>query len=137
MMHPPRQIIEISPNFRSQWYSAAAAFIRAKPWAYEQILDAYSASRMASRNSLRSPEKRAVGPFSTFAASTRSFWIAEMQRAKTASAMVGAATPSSRAESVVHLPVPFWPALSRITSTIGWPVSGSFRARMSAVIWIR
>ena len=49
-----------------------------------------------------------------------------MQRAKTASAMVGAATPRSRADWLVHLPVPFWPALSRIDSTSGPPVSGSF-----------
>ena len=92
---------------------------------------------MASRNSFRSPVNRAAGPFSTFAAATRSFLIAEMQRAKTASAMVGAATPRSRADSVVHLPVPFCPALSRITSTSGCPVSGSLRARMSAVISMR
>ena len=33
--------------------------------------------------------------------------------------------------------VPFCPALSRICSTRGSPVSGSFFPRMSAVIWIR
>ena len=36
----------------------------------------------------------------------------------------------------VHLPVPFWPAVSRIFSTIGEP-SVSLNARMSRVISMR
>jgi hypothetical protein len=37
---------------------------------------------------------------------------------------------------MVHLPVPFWPAVSRITSMIGLPVSGSFFEDL-LVIWMR
>ena len=51
--------------------------------------------------------------------------------------LVGAAIPRSSALCDVHLPVPFCPALSRIRSTRGRPVSSSFRAKMSAVISIR
>ena len=38
--------------------------------------------------------------------------------------------PSSLELMTVHLPVPFWPAVSRILSTSGWP-SVSLKARMS------
>ena len=38
--------------------------------------------------------------------------------------------PVSSALMTVHLPVPFWPAVSRILSTSGWP-SSSFLAKMS------
>ena len=62
--------------------------------------------------------------------------MAEMQRANTASAIVGAGTPMSRALVEVHLPVPFWPAVSRILSTSGAP-SSSFCARMSRLISMR
>ncbi len=58
-------------------------------------------------------------------------------RANTASAMVLAGAPTSSAVTEVHLPVPFCPAVSRITSTIGWPVSSSVFFRISAVISIR
>jgi hypothetical protein len=37
----------------------------------------------------------------------------------------------SRALWLVHLPVPFWPALSRMTSTSGLPVSSSFLGHIS------
>jgi hypothetical protein len=60
-----------------------------------------------------------------------------MQRANTASAMVGVEIPRSSADWLVHLPVPFWAARSRMTSTMGFPVSGSVLERMSAVISIR
>ena len=43
--------------------------------------------------------------------------MAERQRAKTDSAIVGAGTPMSSALTEVHLPVPFWPAVSRTMST--------------------
>jgi len=43
----------------------------------------------------------------------------------------------SRALTEVHLPVPFWPAVSRMTSTMGFLVIGSFCLRMSAVISMR
>ena len=60
-----------------------------------------------------------------------------MFRAKTASVMVGVATPSSRALMLVQRPVPFCFATSRITSTIGLPVSPSFFRKMLAVISTR
>ena len=60
-----------------------------------------------------------------------------MQRAKTASAIVGAGTPMSSAAVEVHLPVPFCPAASSTMSTNGLPVRGSSNARMSAVISTR
>ena len=44
-----------------------------------------------------------------------------------AAAIVGIATPSSSATCAVHLPVPFWPALSWTTSTSGWPRVGIHR----------
>ena len=53
------------------------------------------------------------------------------------SAIVGAGTPMSRALTEVHLPVPFWPAVSRTMSTNGFFDAGSFCFRMSAVISIR
>ena len=37
------------------------------------------------------------------------------------------ARPGRSAAMTVHLPVPFWPAVSRIRSTIGLPVSGSLK----------
>ena len=61
----------------------------------------------------------------------------EAARAKTASAMAGAATPSSRAVCAVHAPVPFCPASSTTTSTKGRPVAGSVRPRTSAVTSMR
>lgn len=41
---------------------------------------------------------------------------AERIRASTAALIVGIATPRSSAAIVVHLPVPFWPALSLMRS---------------------
>ena len=59
----------------------------------------------------------AVGPLRILAALTRSSLRADMHRAKTASAMELAGMPMSRALVLVHLPVPFWPAVSRTLST--------------------
>jgi hypothetical protein len=57
---------------------------------------------------LRSPVKAVfLGAPIMPEAATRSSLIAEMQRANTASATVGAATPKSKALWLVHLPVPF------------------------------
>ena len=56
---------------------------------------------------------------------------------KVRSATVGAGTPISSAFTLVHLPVPFWPAVSRMTSTSGLPVSGSFCLSTLAVISMR
>ena len=39
MMHPPRQIWAMEPKSRFHLFSALAAAMRAKPWAYEQILE--------------------------------------------------------------------------------------------------
>lgn len=69
-------------------------------------------------------------------ARTRSSLMAERHRAKTASPMRVTGMPLSRASMAVHLPVPFWPAWSRILRTIGTP-SVSLKRRMSRVIWIR
>ena len=83
------------------------------------------------------PRVRSVGPLSNFAAATRSSFCADRQRAKTASAIRVRGTPRSAAEITVHFPVPFCPAASRIRSTIGFPVSGSVKPRISRVISIR
>ncbi len=75
---------------------------------------------------------------SILAAATRSSFNAERQRANTASAMALAGMPMSSAFTLVHLPVPFWPAASSTTSTkkrVG--LAGSRCLRMSAVISIR
>src|SRR5258708_27495535 len=72
---------------------------------------------MAAMRAFFEPRYFLVGPFNIFEAATRSSLIALMQRANTASATVGAGTPMSSALVEVHLPVPFWPAVSRTTST--------------------
>ena len=76
------------------------------------------------------------GPRSFFEAAMRSSFIAEMQRAKTASPMSVIGMPNSAESITVHLPVPFWPAVSRIFSTSGSP-SLSLKARISRVISMR
>ena len=73
----------------------------------------------------------------TLEAATRSSLTAEMHRAKTASAIVGAGTPMSSVLVEVHFPVPFWPAVSRTMSTNGFLVTGSFCLKMSVVISMR
>src|SRR5581483_1572398 len=89
---------------------------------------------MAAMRAFFAPRYFFVGPFRIFEAATRSSFTAERQRANTASAMVGAGTPMSRALVEVHLPVPFWPAVSRTMSTKGFFVTGSFCFKISAVI---
>ena len=89
------------------------------------IFDAYRASWMAGRNLALSMVKLISGAGSLAEAATRSSFIALRLRATTASIMVGIGMPRSMAFCEVHLPVPFWPALSRMTSTRGLPVSGS------------
>ena len=100
-------------------------------------MEAKRAWRMASTKALRSPRYLPRGPLRTLEAATRSSLMAEMHRAKTASAMVGAGMPRSSADWLAHLPVPFWPAASLMSSTRGRPVSGSILAKMSLVIWMR
>jgi len=58
-------------------------------------------------------------------------------RLSTAALIVGMGAPTSRAFWLVHFPVPFCAASSRIRSTIGRPVSGSTFVKMRAVISIR
>lgn len=76
------------------------------------------------------------GPGMTLEALTRSSLMAERHRAKTASPIRVTGIPLSRASMAVHLPVPFWPALSRIFRTMGTP-SVSLNLRMSRVISMR
>src|ERR1017187_3850312 len=92
---------------------------------------------MAAMRAFREPRYFFLGPLRIFEAATRSSLIALKQRANTDSAIVGAGTPMSRALTEVHLPVPFWPAVSSTMSTKGFFVIGSFCLRMSAVISIR
>ncbi len=54
----------------------------------------------------------------------------------TASAIRLTGWPSSNPYTAVHRPVPFWPAASRISSSVDVP-SGDDVERMSAVISIR
>ena len=100
------------------------------------IFEAKSAWRMFSTNAALSPVKGGTVRLKTLAASTRSAFIAERQRANTASPMSVSGTPSSRAAMPVHLPVPFCPAVSRMFSTSAEP-SVSLYARMSRVISMR
>ncbi|MMZ64371.1 hypothetical protein D1872_266960 [compost metagenome] len=99
---------------------------------------ANSALRTFSMNSALSPLNGFLaGPLSTLLAATRSSFMADKKREKTDSVIMDNGTPRSSALWLVHLPVPFWPAASRITSTIGLPVSSSYCEKMSAVISIR
>ena len=82
-------------------------------------------------NALRSAAGGGFGPVRIFEAATRSSFSADRQRANTASPISVTGMPRSSALMPVHLPVPFWPAVSRILSTSGLP-SSSFLAKMSA-----
>ncbi len=108
-----------------------------KPWAYAQIFEQYSASRTAGTSSSAATGSAGGGPASTVDAVRRPSLSALMARAKTASAIDIAGTPSSSALTAVQVPVPFMPARSSTTSTSGLPVTGSLWPRMSAVISIR
>ena len=57
-----------------------------------------------------------IGPLSCFDASTLSCFIEERYLANTASPIKVSDDPSSKATVAVHLPVPFWPAVSRMLS---------------------
>ena len=67
-----------------------------------------------ARGGRLSPSKAGMVRPKTPAAVTRSAFMADRQRAKTASPIRVKGTPSSKAEMAVHLPVPFCPAVSRI-----------------------
>ena len=101
------------------------------------ILDAYSASCTCATSAWRSTASVAGGPCSRVLAATRAAFIDDNTRASTAALMVLMTTALSAALISVHWPVPFCPALSRIRSTTGWPVSGSRWRSAWAVIWIR
>jgi hypothetical protein len=60
-----------------------------------------------------------------------------MIRPSTAAFTVGIGAPTSSAFWLIHLPVPFCAASSRMTSTSGLPVSGSMALSTAAVISIR
>ena len=68
------------------------------------------------------------------AAFARSSLYTEISLMATAISIVGIGMARSMAFCDVHLPVPFEPALSRIISTIAFPVSASLCVNMSAVI---
>mmetsp|Transcript_14353 Transcript_14353/g.47636 ORF Transcript_14353/g.47636 Transcript_14353/m.47636 type:complete len:235 (+) Transcript_14353:416-1120(+) len=148
MIHPPFQILAISPRSRSHPCSTDLARIKFMPCAYEQIFDAYSAARTSSTKACFSSGDRegalvSAGarptPAYTFSAATRSSFRPDKKRASRELAIVGIATLSSAACCTVHFPVPFIPVLSKILSTSA-PPSGfwsSCFARIRALISIR
>ena len=87
-------------------------------------------------NCSRSPSNLGVGPLRTVEAWARSDLSELRQRAKTASPMRVTGMPRSSALMAVHLPVPFWPAESRIFSTRALP-SSSLKHITSRVISMR
>ena len=127
MMQPPFQMRAISFSEMFQLYLSLPARISCSPWAYEQIFEASSASCTACDQ--RRPCRRRSGARPGHAADL----LARRPPARpscstarapsSAAAMVGMGTPRSSAISAVHLPVPFWPALSWTRSTSGLPVS--------------
>ena len=76
-------------------------------------------------NAFLSPSNLNFGPERILLAATRSSFMALRQRAYTASPISVTGMPRSSELTLVHLPVPFWPAVSRILSTTASPVSGS------------
>src|ERR1051325_123444 len=116
MMQPPFQILAISRMLIPQLHSAEPAWISAIPCAYEQIVEAYSASWTSLMNCSRLPGLLDDGPLITFDAATRSSFIDESTRASMAAAIVGIGTARSSATCAVHFPVPFCPALSSTRS---------------------
>jgi hypothetical protein len=73
---------------------------------------------MCSTKAALSPEKEpSLGPLRSLDALTRSALSEDRQRAKTDSPIRVTGVPSSSDEMAVHLPVPFWPAVSSIFST--------------------
>ena len=77
---------------------------------------------LAIAGALLSAMAPGFGPCSTAEAATRSSFSEESARANTASPISVSGMPWSSAEITVHLPVPFCPARSRITSTTSVPV---------------
>src|SRR5699024_353847 len=101
----------------------------------EQILLIYNAFLTVSIHSaFCSFTSDCSGPYKTLLAFVLSSFKYEIQRANTDSVINGKGTPNSSALMLVHLPVPFLPALSRITSSNGLLVSSSCFVKISAVI---
>ena len=109
--------------------------MRSIPCAYATIFDASRASCTAATRSC-GPGAASRGPLRTSLAATRSLFMLDSTRAFTAAAIDGTGTPRSSATRAVHIPVPFWPALSSTRST-SQPPSGSGVAKISAVISTR
>ena len=94
--------------------------------------------RLLEEQVLLGPAPHREGAIGKIAAPCRrSSSRAEMLRAATAASIAVAGAPSICASIAVHRPVPFCPARSRITSTIGLPVSGSVAAQTFPVISTR
>ncbi len=91
---------------------------------------------ICARSPAAAPSLVSALPKSVSPASRKSRW-AERPRAATAASMTVAGTPRSCASIADQRPVPFWPAVSRMISTIGRPVSGSLASSTLAVISIR
>ncbi len=92
---------------------------------------------VASINFCDDPSYFFVGPVNKLEALTRSSFCEDRIRPLTAARMVGIDIPNSSAFSPIHLPVPFCPALSNITSTKGFPVPLSIFLKTFAVISMR
>ena len=125
MMHPPFQILAISPKFNPHSCSFDLALIKFMPCAYEVTFDAYNALRTSSINCFLSIpgagplESAGAKPLllNTASAATRSSFKPDKNLESKLLAIVGAATDNSAACCTVHLPVPFMPVLSKILST--------------------
>lgn len=102
------------------------------------ILEAYRPCSRSSRNWSWLPSNVLERPTNSSLVEALVRWslMADRHRESTASAIRVTGMPRSRAFTAVHLPVPFWPALSRIFSTRGVP-SSSLKYMMSLVISIR
>ena len=103
------------------------------------ILEKYNPLRTCSIKAWRSEfvNSGILVAANSLLAATRSSFNVETKRANTDSVINGSGTPKSNALCEAHLPVPLFPAVSMITSTIGRPVSGSFFVKISAVISIK
>ena len=134
-MHPALQISAIRANSRSQLNSSDAAFKMRNPCAYAKTrptikADSRSCSEKVTIVSIPAGTNNG-------AAISRVVFSELSTLAPTAASIMLADWPIRIASITVHRPVPFWPALSIIKSTISAPVCGSFAANTSAVIPIK
>ena len=119
MIHPPCQISATSAGSIFHLNALAAVVMREKPCAKTQSFAAVSACLSFSSSCVRLtlPSSLTSQPGRSSYASMRSSLREETILENTASAIVGVETLRSNAASLVHLPVPFCPAVSRIIST--------------------